>query len=586
MCDVDFQTLYGRHNGDLYLTPTDLEISRVRPRRVLIVGSCLAEVWQSKIDCPCDFVMTNNLNELPTQPPHPISEYDLQLVQLPLRSLLPDDAFWHISFLDMEAFRQVFDAAVQRMRANLDMAMRWNRENGILTFVANFFVPQQNAMGRLAPRCDLRNPVYFIEKLNEKLAQEIECFKNSYLLDIDAISSVLGRRYIQDDTAELQTHASLLGDSNYAYDQDRIEPIASMTHHYKLHHNSFLATLWHQAAAMYKTIRQADTVKLVIVDLDQTLWRGVVAENSEVTDQTIEGWPLGLVEALSYLKKRGILLAICSKNDQERIKPLWDKIMHGRLRLEDFAAVNINWKTKAENIEEILRRTSLLPRSAIFIDDNPAERASVQAAFPEIRTLGRHPYYLKRILLWAPETQVPVVTQESARRTEMINAQAEREEARKKMSREDFLASLNLEIDVAPINNLDHPSFARVLELLNKTNQFNTNGRRWTREECENAIKGGWDLVAFTMRDRLANYGLTACTWINQNKIEQFVMSCRVIGLDAENMIIEWLEQIMQQAGKDSIIARIIETTSNFPCRDMFARCGFTLVGGDWVKRW
>ena len=100
---------------------------------------------------------------------------------------------------------------------------------------------------------------------------------------------------------------------------------------------------------MYRTLRGIDQVKLVIVDLDDTLWRGVIAEEGDISDETIEGWPMGLIEALQFLKKRGVLLAIISKNDEARIEGLWDRIMRGRLRLEDFVVRRINWRSKADN---------------------------------------------------------------------------------------------------------------------------------------------------------------------------------------------------------------------------------------------
>src|SRR5262249_15620249 len=147
-----------------------------------------------------------------------------------------------------------------------------------------------------------------------------------------------------------------------------------------------------------------------------------------------EGWPIGLAEALVYLKNRGVLLAIASKNEESRIRTIWPMIFGERLKLEDFAAIRINWRPKPENMAEILEGMNLLPRNAVFIDDNPAEREAMLRAFPGIRVLGRHPYYIRRTLLWAPETQVVTVTDESRRRTEMIQAQFTRETQRAAMS--------------------------------------------------------------------------------------------------------------------------------------------------------
>src|SRR5262249_43269016 len=164
---------------------------------------------------------------------------------------------------------------------------------------------------------------------------------------------------------------------------------------------------------MYRTASQIDAVKLVVMDLDDTMWKGVSGEQVDVGPQMIEGWPMGVIEALQYLKRRGVLLGIISKNDEHRVRAVWDKILDQWLRLDDFVSVKINWQPKPENMLQVLRGVNLLPRNTLFIDDNPVERAAMKHAFPDIRVLGRFPFYLRRILLWAPEIQVPTITDES-----------------------------------------------------------------------------------------------------------------------------------------------------------------------------
>ena len=278
---------------------------------------------------------------------------------------------------------------------------------------------------------------------------------------------------------------------NFAYTRDleRTEPVGRMTEHYRLFRDGFIAAVWHHVEAMYKTLRQEDPVKLVIVDLDNTLWRGVIAEGDEIDGLTTEGWPLGLMEALVYLKKRGIILAIASQNEDSKIRALWPQVMHGKMAIDDFAVVKINWQPKVENIDEILKVVNVLPRHAVFIDDSPVERFSVQSAFPDMRVLGKYPYYLKRVLLWSPETQVPSITAESAQRSEMIQSQLVRESARREMSRDEFLSTLQVKVDTVEVASLEHASFPRVFELINKTNQFNTTGKRWSRENARNILR-------------------------------------------------------------------------------------------------
>ncbi|MCK9188430.1 HAD-IIIC family phosphatase [Acidithiobacillus sp.] len=131
-----------------------------------------------------------------------------------------------------------------------------------------------------------------------------------------------------------------------------------------------------------------DPVKIIITDLDNTLWRGVLAEEEEVAPwRHTEGWPIGYAGALLECKRRGLLLAISSKNDEaptcDRFRQVWGQA----LRLEDFCARQINWRPKSDNIADILQATNILPEQALFIDDNPLEIEEVRRAFPQMRFL-------------------------------------------------------------------------------------------------------------------------------------------------------------------------------------------------------
>jgi FkbH-like protein len=439
-------------------------------------------------------------------------------------------------------------------------------------------------MGRLFPRFSLTNPEYFVSRLNEYLEKLVRRNSNAYVLDLDRLAASVGRRYAQDDAVAIISHNGILGGG--APGTSRIEPIAPFAEHYEqLWHNALPDLVRAELLAMYRTLRQIDPVKVVVVDLDDTLWHGVSGDMTEIDGGMLEGWPIGLAEALMYLKKRGILLAIASKNEASRIREIWPRIFGNGLRLEDFAAVRINWQPKTENMKDILEGMNLLPRNAVFIDDNPAEREAMRREFPDLRILGRHPYYLKRILLWSPETQVAVITAESGRRTEMIQAQFARETQRKTVSREQFLRDAELRIATLPIDGAAHERFARVFELINKTNQFNTTGRRWKLEECEEFFRCGGRMLAFEVTDRFTFYGLVGVVLFRSRHIEQWVMSCRVLGYQVENAVMARVVAAMRAGEPGAATARLVLTDVNFPCRGLFRACGFTESGtqGDWM---
>jgi FkbH-like protein len=448
--------------------------------------------------------------------------------------------------------------------------------------MTNFFVPQRHMVGSLLPRYDIRNIEHFVYLLNEKLEALVRGYSNAYILDVDRISASFGRRYIQDDSVYAVNHGAVLGTPGI--DASRIEPMAPMADHYEIRWFPVLSdAIWAEALSMHRIARQRDAVKLVITDLDDTLWSGVSGDMDDLAKVLDPVWVLGLIETLMVLKQRGILLAIASKNDEKRIREVWPKIFGNRLSLEDFAAIRINWRPKAENIQEMLSVLNLLPGSAVFIDDNPAERASVQQAFPNMRVLGRYPYYLRRILLWSSETQVASISEESRRRTEMAQTQFLREASRERMSRGDFLAQASPKVEIAWLTGVGDPRFARAFELINKTNQFNTTGHRWKHEDMARFLGGGGRALIFNVQDAFTNYGLVGVVLVKDAVIEQWVMSCRVIGYDIEQAVMSVIVQALRGANAIAVTGVLVETEANLACRSLFENAHFRRMQTGWV---
>ena len=570
-----------------FRTPVELAANPSRDGRVLVIGSCFAQGishWSHATmpETGSDYILFNMAGELPETPPQPLEDYKFTLVLLPLRTVIPEGLLWGIEPGDEQSGERAFSDACDRLAALLDGALRYNEASGALTIVGNFLVPQQNHFGRVLPRYDLRNPVYLVERLNQFLEQECRSRKNVFMLDADGISANMGRRFIQDDVLQMTNHGAFLNDWDHQHDQKRLAPPLPIRTILSENTDEYICALWSEADAIYRTVRQVDQVKIAIFDLDDTLWRGVLAEDGVGSPYLTEGWPMGVIEAVKVLKQRGVLLAIVSKNTEQVVVGAWDHIFRGLLSIDDFSVRRINWNSKAENIAEILELTNLLPKSAVFIDDNPVEREVAQAAFPEIRTLGADVYNVRRVLLWAPETQVAVVTEESANRTEMVRGQVDREIQRKKQTRPEFLASLNLRVAARHVDSAEDGAFTRALELINKTNQFNTTGRRWAHEEMLALFARGGRLMTYSAADRFTDYGLVAVAIVEGADIVQFVMSCRVVGLDVE---IAAIADASAKIAADGKIAkgRVVATESNVLCRDLFDRAGFT-AGGEAQK--
>ena len=574
------------HRDFRYRVPADLQATSTGRRKVLIVGSCLAE--NIKLVMEWDFghqitnVLMNNVSELPPMTDAELGVFDYQYVQVPMRSIMPESTYFRLKYADVAGHQALFDYACTMLHQMLDAALKYSAQSGILTFVSTFMAPQQNPMGRLLERYDLRNPVYFVEEVNRRLYEIVKGYPNAHVLDVDQISATFGRMYHQDDHVWTIAHGSFLSDFDIRHDGGRIAELQPMSERYTLRSGDFLRAMCVELDALYRSARQVDQVKLVVVDLDDTLWRGVVAEEAE--PRTSEGWPLGLAETLIYLKERGVLLAIASKNDEARIEGLWNDIFCGRLLLADFAVRKINWAAKVENMADILEETNLLPRSVVFIDDNPLERAQMQDAYPDMRVIGEEPYYNRRILLWSPETQGSVITSESGGRTQSIQAKVERDKEAKRMSREAFLVSLQVKVTSIRIDSSKHPRFARAFELLNKTNQFNTTGRRWSLPDASSLFALGGAFHAFEVADRFSNYGLVCVAVVSGALVEQLVMSCRVLGLGVEFTAVAEVCVAIAAAGYKSAKGAGRDTDANLLSRRLFADCGFEQQGEVWTR--
>ena len=416
--------VFAQHNGSRYRTPVDLQITPTPASRFLVIGGCLAQPFPEVAamiapQIQGDFLLLNNFDTFPEIPEAQAAGYDFQIIHIPLRSILgsayfqlPDDGSQHEEFL-----RQTQEY-LARYLAN---AIQLNVQRKLLTFVLGFLVPQQNPLGRFQPRYELRNVMHFIERLNMFLAAETAKFQNAHWVDLDQISAGIGKKSCQDDMVWSFTHGTTLSDGDHDHDLNRIQPPVSMQHHYVARWLEFYEAVLHEVLALYRTALRLDSVKLVAVDLDDTLWRGVAAEG---TLGIAEGWPMGFMETLLNLKKRGIILAIVSKNHEPFIESNWDRIVGGQIKLTDFAVRKINFLSKAQNLADIIREVNLRPQNVVMVDDHPVERAAIQQQLPGVRVLGSHLYYLKRVLLWSAETQTPFITAESAQKTALVQAQS------------------------------------------------------------------------------------------------------------------------------------------------------------------
>jgi len=324
--------------------------------------------------------------------------------------------------------------------------------------------------------------------------------------------------------------------------------------------------------------------KVVIVDLDDTLWGGIVG------DQGWEGLTLGghdpageaLVDfqrELKTLTRRGILLAIVSKNDESIAVDAIEKHPEMVLRLDDFAGWRINWDDKAANILDLVQELNLGLDSAVFIDDNPVERARVRDTLPDVLVpdwpADKRLY--PAALLGLDCFDKPTISDEDRRRPEMYVMERKRSDFRGKMgSLEEWLETLSMTVTVESLTATNLP---RVVQLLNKTNQFNLTTRRVTEAELKAWVaKPGHQFWTFRVSDKFGDSGLTGVASVTtedtRGRIEDFVLSCRVMGRKVEETMLRAALQWARQAGLSELYAVYRPTAKNKPCLDFFERSG------------
>ena len=337
------------------------------------------------------------------------------------------------------------------------------------------------------------------------------------------------------------------------------------------------------------------TRKVVVCDLDNTLWGGVIGEDGlagiKIGGSSPEGEAyLELQRYLKELRSRGVLLAVASKNNPDDARLPFLEHPDMLLRLDDFAAFEANWDDKVTNLRRVAAMLSLGTDSLVFIDDNPLERGWVRSQMPEVAVVefGASPAHYVRDLDAGRYFDVLTVSEEDRQRAAMYRTEQQRDALRAQAaSLEEFLAGLDMRASVAPVNE---QNLARVTQLVNKTNQFNLTTRRYTEAQVGAiAAGGGWTGV-FDLRDRFGQHGIVGLmfcvprdtdTW----EIDTWLMSCRVLGRTLERFMLDRAVDAARAAGISRLIGVYRPTAKNGLVKDLFETLGFSPAGGGEAER-
>jgi FkbH-like protein len=327
------------------------------------------------------------------------------------------------------------------------------------------------------------------------------------------------------------------------------------------------------------------TKKLIVLDLDNTLWGGIIGddglENLKIGDDTPEGRVFTEIQSyFKMLKERGLLLAIVSKNDEKiGLKGLKNK--KNVLKINDFASMRINWKDKSENIKSIQEELNIGLESIVFIDDNPAERAEVKKLLPEVTIpeIGSSPeYYIQNINDLEIFNLNNTLSKEDTKKTNLYRIEKKRKIVENKFNdKEKFLLSLKIKIKLTSINdkNID-----RVYQLTNKTNQFNLTTKRLELSEIKNYKRSkNKNIIVTEAKDSFGDYGIISVMYlkfINKNCIiDNWLMSCRVFSKTIEDAIFYSLVKKVLKEKIKYIYIDYIPTKNNNILKEIIDRLGF-----------
>jgi FkbH-like protein len=325
--------------------------------------------------------------------------------------------------------------------------------------------------------------------------------------------------------------------------------------------------------------------KLLILDLDDTLWGGIVGD---VGWQNLQlGGHDGVGEAyvdfqrsIKAQKRRGIILGLVSKNTEAVALEALRSHPEMILRPDDFAGWRINWSDKAQNVADLAAELNLGLQSVVFIDDNPVERARVREALPEVFV----PEWPADKLLYPSELlslrcfDAPTLTREDSHRAEMYAAERERKAIREQVgSPEEWLQSLQMVVKVEPLGAANAP---RTVQLLNKTNQMNLTTRRLTEAELSAwANSPGRAVWAISVADKYGSSGLTGILGVEEVdhacRVVDFVLSCRVMGRRVEETMLHIAVEWARARGLQTVVATYVPTKKNQPCHEFWLKSAF-----------
>jgi len=461
--------------------------------------------------------------------------------------------FWELS---PEARREEVSRTAGDIASLIEAAA--SRGRGVL-LVHNFVIPSSPVLGLH----DLRDPFgerAIVAAANEALAAACRKHASAFVMDIEALAGRCGK--------DAWTDPKMVFLARMEVTRPGLEALAAET-------MRFVRALAGRAR------------KALVLDLDNTLWGGIIGEDGLAGIRLGDAAPgnayVAFQRRILALQRRGVLLAIVSKNDPEDAIEAIENHPEMVLRPEHFAAMRINWRDKPDNLREIARELNLGLDAFVYWDDDPTERSRMRAMIPEVLTVEvpRDAALYERTLSRITDFDTLSLTDEDRARGRMMSEGRVRKEARAAFTtEEEFLRSLEIRATVSAPDAVTLPRFA---QLTQRTNQFNLTTQRYTEADLQRRITSGRGMArGLRVEDRFGDEGWVGFALIERDgdtaRVDTFLMSCRVLGRRVERAFLLSLLEELRTQGVKRVEASYHRTAKNSLCEGFWRDAGFSVT--------
>lgn len=498
-----------------------------------------------------NFVFRNSMLEIF----FPKEKYLLSNYDSPLSEVDADNFLW-MNFLKPSPSLEDISQQIEELENNLNIAIKSAKTKPI--YILGLFMPKL-FISQVASENNVTDQIY---NFNKKVINISNEFNNINYLDPDYFLNIIGNNYFSSKF--------------YFSSSSIISPLCI---------SSFKVWLNNIETTIYKKKK-----KLLILDLDNTLWGGVIGEDGYNGIQIDNSYPgnayLYIQKKIKELSSQGIILAICSKNNIDDVKEAFEMNNNMHLKIDDFSLIKANWEEKSLNIKNIISEINVGEDACVFIDDNPLERDMVKNSFPNLVVpefpLKQYdiPQFIDTVSFKYFSSKKLINEDRDKKIQYQIKIQAQNDRLNSS-SKDEFLKNLGLEGII--YSDLE-PHISRISQMTQKTNQFNLTTKRHDENEIKTIIESGNYVFPLQVKDKYGDHGITALIITEQTSkpdevdITNFLMSCRILGREIEYEFLKWCLSFLHSKGVKLVTARYIATKKNNQVVDLYENAGLELT--------